>query len=168
MKVVNVTDAHDDDVVVFLLGMQMRHPWRVDQWGRIVVAMTRMITELETAKAKVAKGVGEDLGYLGGYTTIGARGPQVTQYWRTVEDLHRYAQGDTFKHRAAWMSYYRRNHQAKSSSVGIWHETFVVPAGAHETIYSNMKAIGLGKATGELPAERRGRSAAERLGVGAS
>ncbi|CAM5694173.1 hypothetical protein SANTM175S_00904 [Streptomyces antimycoticus] len=31
--------------------------------------------------------------------------------------------------------------------VGFWHETYAVPAGAHEAVYVNMPAFGLGKAT---------------------
>jgi hypothetical protein len=47
--------------------------------------------------------------------------------------------------------------------VGIWHETYVVPAGSYECIYSDMPAFGLGAATGVIPVSQRGERAAERL-----
>ncbi|GHK04621.1 hypothetical protein SY2F82_64180 [Streptomyces sp. Y2F8-2] len=47
--------------------------------------------------------------------------------------------------------------------VGIWQETYVVPAGAHEAICMNMPAYGLAKATGLVPVGRRGDRAADRL-----
>ena len=31
--------------------------------------------------------------------------------------------------------------------VGIWHETFLVPAGAYEAVYSGMPLMGLAKAS---------------------
>ncbi|WEV77449.1 DUF4188 domain-containing protein [Janibacter cremeus] len=49
-------------------------------------------------------------------------------------------------------------------AVGIWHETFDVPAGHIETLYGNGALIGLGAATGTIEAGRRGRGARERLG----
>ena len=49
-------------------------------------------------------------------------------------------------------------------AVGIWHETYAVPAGAVETIYGGAEGVGLGGVVGTVPVERRGRSARERRG----
>lgn len=46
--------------------------------------------------------------------------------------------------------------------MGIWHETFIVPAGSYETVY-DMPAYGLAAATGVVPVDRRGDTAAQRL-----
>jgi len=50
--------------------------------------------------------------------------------------------------------------------VGIWHETFIVPAGSYETVYDDMPAYGLAAATGVVPVGRRGDTAAQRLRTG--
>jgi len=47
--------------------------------------------------------------------------------------------------------------------VGIWHETFIVPAGSYETVYDDMPAFGLAGATGVVPVGRPGDTAAQRL-----
>jgi fumigallin biosynthesis monooxygenase-like protein len=47
--------------------------------------------------------------------------------------------------------------------VGLWHEAYVVPEGSYESIYADMPAFGLAAAHGQVPVERRGRSAKERF-----
>ena len=51
-----------------------------------------------------------------------------------------------------------------SGDVGIWHETYLVRAGAYEAIYGNMARIGLAAAGDHVPIARRGETAAERVG----
>ncbi|GHJ00013.1 hypothetical protein TPA0906_18780 [Streptomyces olivaceus] len=51
--------------------------------------------------------------------------------------------------------------------MGIWHETYVVPAGSYESIYIDMPPAGLGGAWGVEPVSRRGERAAQRLESGA-
>jgi hypothetical protein len=59
-----------------------------------------------------------------------------------------------------------RRHAAHAGrgDVGIWHETYLVPAGRYEAIYGSMPRIGLAAAGGHVPIARRGGSAAERVG----
>ena len=49
--------------------------------------------------------------------------------------------------------------------MGVYHETFKIPAGAYECIYSNMPVMGLAAANGaeHVPVARRGEAARERL-----
>jgi hypothetical protein len=49
-------------------------------------------------------------------------------------------------------------------SVGIWHESYLVPAGQYETVYSNMPAFGLAAASEHVPATGRRATARRRLG----
>ncbi|MGW3239088.1 monooxygenase family protein [Streptomyces olivaceus] len=51
--------------------------------------------------------------------------------------------------------------------MGIWHETYVVPAGSYESIYIDIPPAGLGEAWGVEPVSRRGERAAQRLESGA-
>ena len=46
--------------------------------------------------------------------------------------------------------------------VGIWHETYLVPAGRYDCVYNNMPPIGLGMATSLVPAAGRKATAAGR------
>lgn len=165
MKVEHVTDSHEGEIVVFMLGMKVLRPWRVDQWGFVTVAMARMMTEIELNRRR-AKDAGGDIGYLGGFSTVGINGPVVTQYWRSSEDLIRYAHDTDRAHRGAWLTLYTMAHRSRATKagVGLWHETYAVPAGRHETIYGNMKPIGLGTLVGAVPLGSKNRTAAERLG----
>lgn len=89
---------------------------------------------------------------------------EVIQYWESHEKLLAYATAQDHKHRPAWTEFNRRV-RAGHGKVGIWHETYLVPAGAYETIYVNMPPHGLAAATGTAPISRRGNTAAERLGL---
>lgn len=157
------THAHDGDVVVFHIGMTIRKPHRPDLWWAPFVAMPQMIGELSRNRAAAERGEAEDLGFLGAYTLMGRGGPWVVQYWRSTDQLYRYASMTDAKHLPAWKKFNavaRRHPEA----VGIWHETFAVPAGGIETLYGNGARTGLGALTGTVEATRRGRGARERLG----
>lgn len=157
------THAHDDDVVVFNIGMTIAAPHRIDLWWPVFVAMPRMIAELERNRAAAERGEAEDLGFLGATTLMGRRGPWVVQYWRSTEQLYRYASSAFHAHLPAWKAF---NAAARKhpGAVGIWHETFAVPASGIETLYGNGAQIGLGAATGTVEVSRRGARARTRLG----
>jgi hypothetical protein len=52
-----------------------------------------------------------------------------------------------------------------SGDVGIWHETYVVGAGAYESVYSNMPVFGLAAASRHVPVARKANAAAARIGM---
>jgi hypothetical protein len=159
-----VTHGHEGDIAVFLIGMRFNKPWRPDAWLPVFLAMPRMLRELYEAKAKAARGEGEDLGFLEARTLVGAGGPTVVQYWRSAEDIYRYANSTDHAHRPAWKAFHRRARRAKGA-VGIWHETYAVPAGGHESVYLATPPTGLAKATAVVPVAKRGESARERIGA---
>ncbi|MDF0529667.1 DUF4188 domain-containing protein [Tsukamurella sp. 8F] len=163
MKFEFVTDAHTDDLVVFVLGMKVHRPWRVDQLGFATIAMFRMQAELERNLRDDAS-----LGYLGGFNALAKQGPIVVQYWRSFEELERYARSDDHRHRPAWLKMYQLTHSARGVGYGLWHETYRVPAGEHEAIYGNMAGEGLGRAVGTVALSRRGRTSRERMNAQAS
>lgn len=88
----------------------------------------------------------------------------VVQYWESSEKLLAYSAARDKAHRPAWAAFNRRVREGRGK-VGFWHETYVVPAGAHEAVYLNMPPFGLAKATGVVPVGRRGDRAADRLGT---
>lgn len=157
------THAHSGDVVVFNIGMTVAKPHRPDLWLPVFTAMPKMLAELFRNRAAADRGEAEDLGFLGAATLMGGKGPWVVQYWRSTEQLYAYAHDRTAAHLPAWRAF---NSAARRhpGAVGIWHETFSVPANGIETLYSNGAKIGLGAATGTIPVLRRGRTARERLG----
>jgi hypothetical protein len=78
-----------------------------------------------------------------GYTNLGLT--TLIQYWRSFDHLERYARASDRHHWPAWLDFNRRMKNSRGD-VGIWHETYIVPAGAYESVYSGMPLIGLAKA----------------------
>lgn len=143
----------DGDFVVFLIGMRFNKPWNVRGWWHTATSMRPMIKELEAHP---------ELGMIHAQQAwIG--GPAVVQYWRSYEDLDRFARDSDLPHLPAW----RKWNQASrtSGAVGIWHETYKVHAGEYEAIYGNMTRIGLASAGAHVPVTAKGRSAARRIGA---
>ncbi|MEU1134672.1 DUF4188 domain-containing protein [Streptomyces sp. NPDC005900] len=144
------------EVVVFHIGMRVNSFLAVRSWWPVFLAMPRMLKEL-------SKDPGS--GMLGFRLLYG--GPRllyVVQYWESSEKLLAYSAARDKAHRPAWAAFNRRIREGRGK-VGFWHETYVVPAGAHEAIYLNMPPFGLAKATGVAPVGRRGDRAADRLGT---
>ncbi len=144
------THEHDGSIAVFLIGMRFNRLHRPDQWVPPFLAMPKMLTELYRNKAAAAQGDAVDLGFLGARTLLGGKGVTVVQYWRSVEDIYRYAAGTDHAHRPAWSAFNARARKA-AGAVGIWHETFAVPAGAAESVYVGCPPMGLAEATTSVP-----------------
>jgi hypothetical protein len=124
--------------------------------------MPKMLAELERNKVAAARGEAEDLGFLGARQYLGARGPLVVQWWRSTEQLYAYASATDHAHLPAWRAFNQAVRKGPGA-VGIWHETYAVTAGHVETIYGNGAKVGLGRVTGTVPVEQRGRYARDRL-----
>jgi len=156
------TDGHDGPLAVFLIGMCVNAPWRVDAWLPAFLAMPKMLAELHQEKAAAAAGTGPDNGFLDHRVLLGSGGPTVVQYWRSVDHIYRYASSADHAHRPAWAAFNAKA-RATRGAVGVWHETFAVPEGGHETMYVDMPSVGLAQATSRVPVSRRGQTARERL-----
>ncbi|QES38950.1 DUF4188 domain-containing protein [Streptomyces venezuelae] len=149
-----MTAEAEGDVVVFHIGMRINAFRAVRSWWPVFRAMPRMLKELSRDR---------ESGMLG-YRLLfgGTRVVYVVQYWESQEKLLAYSTAQDKAHRPAWAAFNRRIREGRGK-VGFWHETFVVPAGAHEQVYVNMPPFGLGAATGVIPVGRRGERAADRL-----
>ncbi|ADV68851.1 DUF4188 domain-containing protein [Deinococcus maricopensis] len=145
-----VTADLSGDFVVFLIGMRINQPWKIRAWLPVFLAMPRMLRELQSQP---------ELGLLGAHF----HGLTQVQYWRSIEHLHAYARAQDRAHLPAWRAY-QRHARAAGGAVGIWHETYLVPAGAHESIYVNMPPTGLGRAGTLRPATGHRQTAQGRLG----
>ena len=150
-----VTAEIEGDFVVFLIGMRINRLWKPWKWAPTLVAMPRMIRELERSP---------DSGFLGARPMLaGPRSPVVVQYWRSFDHLEAYARSRDATHWPAWVAFNKR--VGSSGDVGIWHETYLVPGGRYESVYNNMPPTGLGAVTRRVPAAGRKAAAASRAGV---
>lgn len=148
-----VTAQIDEEVTVFLIGMRINKFWKFKQWLPVAQAMPRMIEELYANPSS---------GFLGAESWFG-NPTLMMQYWRSFEDLERYARNKDQEHYPAWKAFNQR--MRCNSNVGIWHETYRILPGAFENVYNNMPLFGLAKATRMVPAVGKRETAAGRLGV---
>ncbi|OWU85079.1 transcriptional regulator [Oceanicola sp. 22II-s10i] len=141
----------EGDFVVFLIGMRINRIWKPAKWLPVMMAMPRMLNELERAPR-------EETGFLGHTGMFGT----IVQYWRSFEHLERYARSPEAAHWPAWVDFNRRM-KGSRGDVGIWHETFLVKAGQYEAVYSGMPRQGLGRAGDLVPATGNREDARKRL-----
>jgi len=130
----------DGDFVVFLIGARLDklHPIRSlrDLGGmRSMPYMLKYLTE------HPEKGL---LGYESYGLTMNV------QYWRSFEDLDRFARSPSEPHLAAWRGFNRA--VGADGSVGIFHETYLIADGQYECVYGNMPRFGLAGAFDHVPA----------------
>jgi Domain of unknown function (DUF4188) len=147
-----LTAAIDGDFVVFLIGMRIHRLWKVHKWLPVAQSMPRMLLELEREPHS---------GLLHARTHFGLRNVLVVQYWRSFDALQAYATAHDKAHLPAWQAFNRNI--SSNNDVGIWHETYLVRAGEHESLYYNMPPYGLGQASTLTPATGARASARQRL-----
>jgi Monooxygenase af470-like len=147
------TASYEGDLVVFLIGMRLNKLRAFRTWIPVARAMGPMLRELMRDP---------DSGLLGFRQFMTWRGVTMVQYWSSVENLQAFANDPGRTHRPAWLRFFKDAYAG--GSTGIWHETYVVPAGAYESIYGNMSLLGLGLIAGVRPATGSRSTAAQRLG----
>ena len=145
-------DLGDEERVVFLIGMRINRLRALRAWLPVVVAMPRMLVELQRHP---------ELGLVDARTYVSGRTVLVVQYWRSVEQLQRFATDRDLPHLPAWRAFNRRS--AGTGAVGIFHETYRVTPGSYETLYADMPVHGLAHVGTHLRADAIGRTAAQRL-----
>ncbi|MDQ3292534.1 MAG: DUF4188 domain-containing protein [Bacteroidota bacterium] len=128
-----MTTRLDREFVVFLIGMRINKFWSFGQWWPVAMAMPRMIQELVKNPAA---------GFLGSEQWFG-RTTMMVQYWESFEKLEAYARNPNAEHYPNWVKF--NKHVRASGAVGVWHETYQIAPGKHESIYVNMPPFGLGK-----------------------
>jgi hypothetical protein len=139
--------------VVFLIGMRVNKVFSVRKWWPTAMAMGPMLRTLYSHPEK---------GFLGGQTFLTWRGIALVTYWRSHEDLDRFARNPSDPHLAAWKAF--NKNVGPDGSVGIWHETYLVEANAYECVYGNMPRYGLAAAGDHVPAVGNRQTARLRLG----
>ncbi|MFJ4525111.1 DUF4188 domain-containing protein [Streptomyces sp. NPDC088810] len=144
------------DVVVLLIGMRINRFRAVHLWLPVMLAMLRMLRELENDPAR---GLRAKV-----LLTASPRTYYVVQYWESKDKLYAYATAPDAFHHKVWAQLNRKERAGKlRGQVGIWHESYVVPEGSYESIYGDMPAFGLAAAHGQVPVAARGRYAKDRF-----
>lgn len=143
----------NEPFVVFMIGMRVNNIFAFSKWVPVAQAMGPMLRTLFQHPEK---------GLLGMQTFFYWPGIALVQYWRSFEDLERFARAKDEPHLSAW----RRFNKAVGTdgTVGIWHETYLVDAGRYEAVYGNMPVFGLAAATQHVPAVGKRETARRRLG----
>ena len=141
------------DFVVLLIGFRINKWWKFWKWMPVFISMPKMLAELRKDSA---------LGLLHARTHFGPRNTILVQYWESFEKLHAYALAKDNNHLPAWKSFNQKI--GTSGDVGIWHETYLIAARQHESVYINMPPYGLGQAGALTEAKGDKRYAKARLG----
>lgn len=142
---------NDQEFVVFLIGMRINRWWKIHKWLPVALAMPKMLKELYE---------NPEIGFIhqeswGGRTSI------MVQYWRSFEDLEAYAKNRNANHLPAWARFNKQI--SNNGDVGIWHETYLVKKGCHESVYNNMPKFGLASAGKHVRVNKHSQSARQRL-----
>ena len=150
------TDSHDGALVVFIIGMRINAFHKVGKWLPVARAMGPMLAELSQ---------NPESGFLGAEQMLrGLRTVLTVQYWRDFDSLEAYARDRSQNHWPAWTAFNKA--VGNDGTVGIFHETYCVPAGAHETISVNMEPFGLARFTGRRAATGNRAEARARMNAG--
>ena len=146
-----MTAQIEGEPVLFLTGMRINQWWRVGEWLWVMRSATAMMRDLDEDPSQ---GLLSQRAWLG-------RTIVIVQYWRSYEALETWARSPKQRHQPAWARFMKRI--GLSGRVGIWHETYRITPGNYETIYTNMPAFGLAKASTALPITSRIDSARARM-----
>ena len=149
-----LTVAREEGFVVLLIGARANHWWNLPIGWAVARAMTRMVGELLSDP---------DAGLLS-YESYFGRTTLMVQYWRSIEDLHRYAQAPKREHGSAWRAWIKN---WGKGAVGIWHETYIVEPGSYECVYVHMPEFGLGQVGPLVPATGPLKTSEGRIRAGA-
>jgi len=132
-------------MAVFLIGMRINKWYRVDLWLPPLMAMGKMLRELQEHDVKLGYYGGETYGMIAmafGYPSL-----QVT-YWESVEKVISFSSGTIHKDS---MRNYMKAMQRARGAVGVWHELFEI--GKVEGMHRDMPEFGLVRAVGSINAE---------------
>jgi hypothetical protein len=144
----------DGPFVVLIIGMRVNQVLAIHKWWPVATAMGPMVKHLMQHP---------ELGLLHAQTFLYWRGVALVQYWRSFEQLERFARDPALNHLEPWKRFNRA--VGARGSVGIWHETYAVQPNQHETVYANMPRMGLARAGAHVAATGARQTARRRMGL---
>jgi hypothetical protein len=148
----------DSDFVLFRIGM--RFNGRRGIGAALKTFFTLMPAMLAEQQAQ------PEIGMLS--TSIALSWPviQMTQFWRSFDDLERYATAPDGRHTNAWRWFNKLGRA--NEGTGVWHETYRIAPGSFEAIYVNMPRYGLAAAVEHAPVMRGADRARDRMNAPAA
>jgi len=124
------TAQADEAFVVFIIGIRVNKFFAFRRWIPAAMEMGPMLRTLFKHPEK---------GMLGAQTFFYWRGIALVQYWRSFEDLEKFARDKGDPHLEAWRRF--NKNIGSDGSVGIWHETFLVEAGKYEALSGSLQKL---------------------------
>ena len=143
--------APSDATAVFLIGLRINTLRGLTQAGPALTAMPRMLKYLMQHQESGLLSFGSWLG----------RTTMLVSYWRTAEDVQRFAADPDAPHAPAWREFNARIGAGRH--LGIWHELYTVTPGNFEGVYVNMPAFGMAAAGDHLPVGNGMRTSRQRM-----
>ena len=143
--------APSDATAVFLIGLRINTFRGLARSRPVITAMPRMLTFLAQHP---------DSGLLSFGNWLG-RTTMLVSYWRTAQDVQRFASDPQAPHAAAWREFNARIGSGRD--IGVWHELYTVTPGNFEGVYVNMPAFGMAAAGEHLPVGDGMRTSRQRM-----
>ena len=142
----------DGGFVIYVNGMRLNKLRAFHKWLGAGLKAARMFERLEADP---------DSGFLGYQPAFkGLRTGAAIQYWRSLDDLKRFARDSGDFHVPAWQWY--NEAVDPGGGVGFWAELYVIEEDDYETFFRNMpRYFGLGRVADVVPMSDRRR----RLGL---
>jgi hypothetical protein len=147
--------APGDATAVFLIGLRINTLRGLARSRPVIAAMPRMLSFL---------GQHPESGLLSFGNWFG-RTTMLVSYWRTAQDVQRFASDPDAPHAAAWRAFNSRIGSGRD--IGVWHELYTVTPGNFEGVYVNMPAFGMAAAGEHLPVGDGMRTSKQRMAAGA-
>jgi hypothetical protein len=145
-------DPERESLTVFLIGMRANRWWKVGTVARVAAAMPRMLRHLASTPTSGMLGFEQWFGR----TTI------LLSYWDSPEHLRKFAADRESPHLEPWRRFMKE--LSGRGDVGVWHETYQVPASGIEAVYNGMPLFGLAKATTHAAIGPGSNTAKQRMG----
>ncbi|KAL2060897.1 hypothetical protein VTL71DRAFT_8949 [Oculimacula yallundae] len=132
-----------EKIAVLLLGAKSNHPMGIfaPHYKTLGKHLSGMTSELENDMT-------QESGFLGATSWArehlnGANEAIQISYWRSIDDVHRFAHGPS--HSKVWKWWYEV--EGKVRHIGIMHELFEADAGMWENVYINFNPTLMGSTT---------------------
>ena len=143
-----------DARAVFLIGLRINTVRGLPKALPVINAMPRMLKFLSQHP---------ESGMLGFHNWFG-RTTILLSYWRSAEDVQRFASDPNAPHAPAWREFNKKI--GASPHVGVWHELYTIRPGDSEGVYVNMPRFGMAAVNEHLAVGDGMRTSKQRMVAG--
>lgn len=123
----------EDGMVIYINGIRLNRLRGLPQY---------LMANWKVAKMFKRLAADPDSGFLGyELALMGPRHGAAIQYWRSLDDLRRFASDREDMHVPAWQWFNR----VDDGSIGFWSELYVIGLEDYETFFRNVEGVGLSR-----------------------